>query len=352
MNKGKKIMIGLALLFFSILMVGSAYIYVTRSSAKRDTAYSRSDFLWGATVRPFATTQPNEELKIGDLKSQFGFVQDLFADRSVVRANIEEDTKANDALVAMKEKYNTKLYLILEQVKDFNQDIDYEAAARQFAQPIVEKYKGKVDYYQLSNELTGVVYQQPGEGGETLDAGYGLNMNKKRYENVRTYVLTMSEIIRETDPNAKIVITGHWVLIKPIQDLINDGVQADIIGWNWGPDMGEQAGVKDIDHYGKMDLPQIASDMGKKFWIVEANYTDGSANKSEVKQANYIRKLAKSSYDNPLIGAYMHYILTDSLDDGPAGQLGLVKIGKNKNGGYSFAAKKPAYYGLKSIAKN
>jgi hypothetical protein len=334
-------------------MVGVAYIYVNYFSTKPETqvpTYLRDDFLWGATVRPYATSSVGQAFKSDDLEKQFQYLDDLFGTRSIVRANIESDMATNDSVVALNEKYGSDLYLIMEQIKDFNQDIDYAGAARRFTLPIVERYAGKVKYYQLSNELSGVVYQQPGETGETIDAGYGLKMNKKRYENVRNYALAMSKTIRQIDPDAKIVITGHWVLIKPIQDLIDDGVQADIIGWNWGPDMGEQAGIKDIDNYGRMDLPQIAADMGKKFWIVEANSNDGSYNKTESKQANYIRKLAKNSYSNPLIGAYMHYILTDSLDEGPAGALGLVKIKADKNGIYSFANKKPAYSALKSVA--
>ena len=169
----------------------------------------------------------------------------------------------NDQLVKNKEKYGLRLYLILEEIKDFDQNINYEKSASDFAQKIVARYKGKVDYYQLSNELSGVVYAEPSEPGEKLDAGYGLVMNKNRYEHVRRYATTLSREIRRLDPNAKIVITGHWVLINPVLELIKDGGQADIIGWNWGTGMGEIPGVKNIDNYAMMDIPKMAKSKGK-----------------------------------------------------------------------------------------
>ena len=150
---------------------------------------SGRNFVWGATVRPYILTNDNRPYNPNDLDRQFEIIKDLFPN-GCVRANIEGDMAINDQLVKNKEKYGLRLYLILEEIKDFDQNINYEKSASDFAQKIVARYKGKVDYYQLSNELSGVVYAEPSEPGEKLDAGYGLVMNKNRYEHVRRYATT------------------------------------------------------------------------------------------------------------------------------------------------------------------
>jgi len=217
-----------------------------------------ANFAWGATVRPYILIKNISQFKPSDVEKQFAYVKDLFPVGGVVRANIEADPYVNDLLVEYAQKYDLRLYLILEEIKDFNPEIDYRQKANDLAERIVARYKGKVDYYQLSNELSGVVYYHPTDKGEKLDAGYGLSMDKNRYNHVLEYTKQLSLKIRELDPDAKIIISGHWVLIKPITDLLKDGVQADIIGWNWGSGLSDQPAIKDIDNYGNMDIPRIA----------------------------------------------------------------------------------------------
>lgn len=339
---------GLTLLVISIAVlagiVGGKYLLSKKVGADSPQKSSR-EFVWGATIRAYALADNDHAFSQDSFSQQFKFITDIFAKNGCVRANVEKDVAMNDLTVKMAKENNLKLYFVMEDIKDFNQDIDYASAAREFTSKIVPRYKGDVQYYQLSNELSGVVYSQPGEKGEAIDAGYGLKMNKKRYENVKTYTKAMSEYIRENDPNAKIVISGHWVLIDPIVKLIKDGVQADIIGWNWGSGISDDPGVKQIDNYGTMDLPKIASDLNKQFWIVEANKDDGSMNGKEVEQASYIEMLSQKAYQNPMISGYFHFILTDTVEPGPVGQQGLVKV---QNG--QFGTKKKAYSRLKAVA--
>jgi len=315
-------------------------------------ALQGKQFVWGATVRPFVIRKPNEPFNRDSIDKQFKYVKDLFPVNGCVRANIEGDPKINDILVENAQKYNLQLYLILEEIKDFNPDINYEQKAADLAQKIVARYKGKVAYYQLSNELSGVVFSQPNEKGETMDGGYGLKIDKNRYEHVKRYAIALSKAIRSLDPDAKIVISGHWVLIKPILQLINEGVSADIIGWNWGTSLGEEAGSKNIDNYGLMDIPKMAKAAGKDFMIIEANRDDGSMNGKESEQASYIKKLSQSAYNNPNISGYFHFILTDGIENQPGSYLGLIKVKQDQNGSFVFGELKPSYNILRNFAAN
>lgn len=339
---------GLILIVLSLaVLIGVGSVRLMKGTkAEADTVRQKTrDFVWGATIRPYALTGGGEPFTQESLVQQFELMSDLFPKSGCVRANVEKDMAINDLVVENAKQNNLKLMLVLEDIKDFNQNIDYPASAREFASKFVPKYKGEVQYYQLSNELSGVVYSKPEDRGETLDAGYGLKMDKKRYENVRAYTKAMGEYIRENDQNAKIVISGHWVLIDPIVKLIEDGVQADIIGWNWGSGISDNPGIKQIDNYGTMDLPKVASDLKKEFWIIEANRDDGSMNGKESDQADYIEMISRKAYQNPKISGYLHFVLTDMEEPGAVGQLGLVKV---KDG--QFGQKKKAYSSLKNVA--
>ena len=309
-------------------------------------------FVWGATVRPFVIRKHNEPFNRDSIDKQFKYVKDLFPINGCVRANIEGEAQINDILVENAQKYNLQLYLILEEIKDFNPDINYEQKAADLAQKIVARYKGKVAYYQLSNELSGVVFSQPNEKGETVDGGYGLKIDKNRYEHVKRYTIALSQAVRTLDPDAKIVITGHWVLIKPVLQLISEGVSADIIGWNWGTSLGEEAGIKNVDGYGLVDIPKMAKAAGKDFMVIEANRDDGSMGGKESEQASYIRKLTQTAYNNPDISGYFHFILTDGIDDQPGSYLGLVKVKQDQTGSFVFGELKPSYNILRNFAAN
>lgn len=301
---------------------------------------------WGATIRPYATGDDPLE----SINKQYSLIKELFPNDVCVRANIETDMDVNDKLVEAKEQYSTRLYLILEEDLDFNKSDDYEGKAKALAQKIVGRYKGKVEYYQIMNEVTGTIYSKASDNGEKLDAGYGLTVDKTRYDNVTTYAKALSAEIRSIDPRARIILTGNWVLVDPVLSMLEDGVDTDIIGWNWGSGLSNEPGIIDIDEYGTLDIPAKVAAVGKKFWLVEANKDDGSYDGKDQEQATYIKTLATAARDADNVQGYFHFTLTDLLEEGPAGALGLVELTKGTDGSYTFAPKKPAFDILSQVA--
>jgi len=330
----------------SIIMVARskqpAKVAPTASVTLDDTS-----MIWGATIRPYALGGRAEY----STEKQFQFVTELFPKGACVRANVETNMVVNDLLVAMKQKYKTKLYLVLEEDMEFDSKQNYAKKAQAFADKFVTRYKGQIEYYQLMNEVTGVVFSKADDKGEKLDAGYGLTMDKTRYENVLAYTKALSVAIRKIDPKAQIVISGNWVLLNPVLQLIRDGVDVDIVGWNWGSGASDKPGFVKIDKYGTLNMPSKVHSLGKKFWIVESNRDDGSMGGKEKDQADYITKLANATKKDRYISGYFHFILTDTSESGPAGQLGLIKV-TQKDGKWSFGAKKPAFSTLQKVASN
>lgn len=334
-----------------LIVAATPFIIYANKAGKLSNIQTRffplKDYImtWGATIRPYTLGSDPQQ----SIDQQFKFITELFPKNVCVRANIEPDMAVNDMLVNAKEKYNTRLYLILEENIDFNQTQNYEEKAQLLADKIVSRYKGKVEYYQLMNEVTGVIFSKADDKGEKIDAGYGLTVDKVRYDNVLTYTKALSEAVRKADPHARIILTGNWVLIDPVLSLVKSGVDTDIIGWNWGSGLSDKPGIIDIDNYGTLDIPAKVKEMGKKFWLIEANRDDGSYKGKETEQAQYIQTLATAARDNTDVQGYFHFTLTDSTEEGAAGALGLIKIQKS-GAGWAFDGKKPAFDTLKQVA--
>jgi hypothetical protein len=303
------------------------------------------DKIWGATLRPYATGQVK-----GSLDLQFALLTQLFKDGVCARANIEKDMTVNDQIVSLKEQYNTRLLLILEEKIDFNQDQDYKKMANDLAEKIVTRYKGKVEYYQLMNEVTGVMYSKSEDTGPKFDAGYGLTVDQKRYNNIALYTKTLNNAIKKIDPKAKTILSGHWVLIDPVLSLVKGGVDVDIIGWNWGSGLSDKPGIKTVDKFGIMNIPQKVASIHRKFWLIEANKDDGSYGGKEQEQADYIKTLATAVRDSTNVQGYFHFTLTDTTEEGPAGALGLVTIKKTGSKSWEIDKAKPAFTVLRDVA--
>ncbi len=332
----------------SLFVLATPFIIINRNKTQVSIPEVKVEpaMLWGATVRPFAIDDTG-----GTIEEQYNYLQDLFGDDFVVRANVEKNNSINDLLVDTKDDYNARLYFVLEEDINFNDtSTDFEARANEFAQRIVSRYIGRVEYYQLMNEVSGVMVTQPDDTGEQLDAGYGLTVDKTRYDNVLTYTKALSQQVRDLDPNAKILISGHWILIDPVLSLINDGLDVDIVGWNWNSTMSDKPGIMEVDGYGIVNIPEKVTNAGKIFWIAEGYRADGSTDGKEAEQAEYVGELARSSRDNEEVRAFLHFTLTDLDEDGPDRNYGLVSIKETSANNWIFGPVKPVYNVLKQIA--
>lgn len=330
-----------------LIIVAVAALFIVLSLGKIKAAREdvrAKQLQWGAVIRPFAIEKADP---FETTKKQFDLLEDLGA--NAVRANIESNDELNDFIVAEAKKRNIEVVLILEKHDvDYNDSGDFTAEGASFAKPYVERYKGKVNYYQLTNEITGTTFRQPGDSGPTLRNRDGSLFDATRYANVRDFIKGESDMVAKIDPKAKRIISGNSNLVDIFQMIKDDGVKYEIIGWDWYSDLGDNVANKEID--GKaFNYPEFAKSLGKEFWLVEVNRNDGSFEGKEKEQAEYIAKMADNAWSNNVGGFFVH-MLTDfqPLHDQGIGHLGLVNLKENANGPWEIGGAKPAFNAYKA----
>ena len=311
----------------------------------------KSQKIIGATIRPFAlSTESVHGDPLTTIDQEMEFLLKLGANS--VRFNDEPASGVTAYAVDSAIKNKIKPVLILEPMDapvDFNDNaVDFYSLGYSYAKKMALKFKGKVKYYQLSNEVSGTTAWKAGDSGEQLTNRFNLKYNKNRYVNLRDYLIGMSQGVSEVDPTAKKIISGHWVLVDVIKYLIKDGVDFDIVGWDWYSDMGYDVRNRTTDEGYKLDLAGTIKSWGKEFWLIEVNREGGSFGGKEKEQAEYIQKFATSTLADEDVKGFFVFALTDNLIDvgNPASSLGLIK---GDRATLNFSEYKPAFMALQKV---
>lgn len=311
---------------------------------------------WGAVIRPFALDvagQPTTWQK--GIPEQLDLVKAMGG--TLIRANVESNIGVMDAVVNGARERNLDVLLILEVAGDnpvLKNEIKNEqlyTMGKDLGREWASRYKGKVAYYQLANEVSGTAARRPEDKGPTLDNRYDLKFDKNRAERVAEYERGLADGVKQGDSNAKRMITGHWVLVDIIPYLIEKGVNFEIVGWDWYSDMGIDPAKTHIDDQPDLDLPGTFIALGKDFWLAEVNKEAGSFKGTAGKQAEYLKSVANVVAASPAIQGMVVHMLPDMASEQgeDTGELGLVPVTQSSDKTWSFGTPKPAYTALREI---
>ena len=339
-------------IIFTTGIVFLFWININKWTNMNYSTSKESEFLWGATVRPYALEKTH-----AGYDAQKTFDQELSylkeVNANTVRINLESDWTLNDYMINKINGNNFRSVVVLEESQDFNQEANYENRGYNYGKSIAERYKGKITYYQMLNEVTGVTFRKASDTGPTIDNRYGFKFDENRLKNVKDYLKGMSRAIKEYDPSAKRIISGNWILVDSIKYLIDNGVDFETVGWNWSTGLGEDITNKKIDEGGIFNLPEIIKGWGKDLLIIEFNQDDGSYNNTEIKQAEYFQKFLFNHNNLVNLSGILVFTLTDTNEAGPTGSLGLIHITENSlDGQYMFDSKKPSFEVFKNAIKD
>lgn len=367
MNKKNNLNIYVVILII-ILLVGALFIYIesknlsnipivvkvndTINDVKNSVGITSKNKLsgWevGAWTNAYAAN-PGEKFDQNVFDNQINALKELGINH--LRTNFEHngDTPtlwANNLLVESAEKNNWDLTFIVEHpFQDFFQEASYESGY-EWGKKVGSSYAGKVDYYQLANEVSGTI----------IESGNGLkkeDYNQEKYEILKNYLVGLREGIYESDPNAKFIVSAHWICLAVIDMLIEDGLEFDVIGWNWYSEMGDNLSNKPIDEGEPLDIPGLLGRYGKPFWIVELNQSGGDM-EGEEKQANFFERILENSYKSGDISGIFVYRFADTIcteGDQPTSHLGIIKdrTSDKTKSGCNISDPKDAYYVLQDF---
>lgn len=301
----------LVVLIVLIVIGGGGYFIWNKYFNKITASNYKEPFMWGVTMRPAALGRYN--LKIW--RDQLEYAQDL----GVKHARIVWDFNAvyngkNDAFKFHDEVIDEMEKAGVSPVIAFDADpgmfvVDdpyYDGYSKGFQ--IASHYKGKVKFYQLSNEVSSV----PLKGGE-FSGEKEEHYDTEKYQKTIAWLKGASEGVKKADAKAYRMICGHW-LNTAFFDMINrDKIDYDIIGWDWYGDMdmmGEKKledGTMLVDRLKKFNKPVIIAEINQK-----PEGKDGQDGQDEEKQAEFISNMAEWAYNSGVIKGFIVLELIDS----------------------------------------
>lgn len=352
--------------------VGGIYIgLLTENRAQNENIPEKSArevFAWGVNTSPYQIDgyYPKTALRQIDLMKKLGV--------NTVRMMLERDVQLDPFKITYHEKYNDDF---INKLNEANLDValvldgdiigtakpgfDQEAEGYKLGSYAASRYQGKVKYYQISNEITGTVVKpsDPEFKGELMEGKYGLQYSADRYRSALGWLSGMSKGIRECDPEAKIIVSGHWILYDIVERMIKEGLDFDILGWAWYSTDGLDITSKEIEGQ-NVNLFRILNGLGKSVWIIESNYDHGSYNESdpnqgEIDQAQFFQEFLDRNLKLGLFKGYFVYSMFDDpsfASKAPErdGHWGLVSVTKGSGGHPDFTPKK-AYSTYQHIIK-
>ena len=364
-NKYSKVLI--AVLIICIAIVAGVYIGL-RSAGNTEngevatgnqTTPKNNQFAWGVNTSIYQVDGYVEETA----QRQIDIIKKLGVNtvRMTYERSIELEPfsinyysdKYNDDFVDRLNSADIDIAMIIDGdiIGTAESEIDQEKEGYKLGQHVASRYKGKVKYYQIGNEITGTTVKpsDPEFKGETFEGELGLSYSVSRYKSALGWLKGMSKAIRESDPDAQIVVSGHWVLYDVIEKMIDEGLDFDILGWAWYSEDGLD--ITKRDHQGQdINLFETLNSFGKKVWVIESNqhrgsYGDGDSAKGELEQSEFIRNFIDYNYQKKLFIGYFVYTLFDNpafadKQDGQDAHWGLVAVSESATGSPIFTEKK------------
>lgn len=341
------------IILLALIIGGGGGYFVYSKYFKNQAAFSTSPsrivtaqnykepFQWGINVNP----SPVRNYSLEMWTKQMKYVNDLGCGwiRLVYGANISNRLEIFDEMVNDADKRNIQVLLSLDSTEPVQTISNPYDDGYKVAKEVAEHYKGKIKYYQILNEIGGTVVKGPEYGGEEES-----DIDNQKYNQVKEWSKGAIEAIRKIDPDAYIVIDSFWTHYKVIEMLVRDGIEFDILGWNWYSDMKMMGDKKLAD--GSLLVDKLKS-FGKPIILAEVNGAPINGRVNENSQAQFIQDMADWAYNSGIInGFYVHELVdiapTPTREEG---YFGLIKFKKASDGGYTYGDLKKAYGTYKEL---
>jgi hypothetical protein len=222
------------------------------------------------------------------------------------------------------------------------EQVDGEAFA--YATALIQRYKGRIHYWELSNELDSFCILMKGDmmpNGKIYPYGAPSGWDpaqivEKRYQVALATLRGLSRGIRSVDPTARLIVnSGGWLHVGFLDRLQRDKLDYDIVGWHWYSDYGD---IRKVE--GKPLLDHLAS-YRKPIWITEGNYRPRKDERDDDKpQADYLQAaLTDFSGLYPIVQAYCVYTLLNKPGEGAYGVVNMEKTADS----WQVGKPKPAF---------
>lgn len=210
------------------------------------------------------------------------------------------------------------------------------------ASKLAKRYP-QVSYFQMGNE-PGNHALKPNWSGATEES-----YEDAKYAAVSAWLKGASNAITANNKSAKKMITGNWLGAAFFEKLVEDGLQFEIIGWDWFGETANNIITAKADEDNVPILDRLAK-LKKDIWLTEC----GISGKNEKDQATYLSNFVKETSQKDYVKAIFVGVFFDQSHlAGTDGQYdGIYSIISSGTDKFTFGEPKQAYQTFKQIISN
>ncbi|MCQ2450010.1 MAG: glycosyl hydrolase 53 family protein [Clostridia bacterium] len=173
---------------------------------------------------------------------------------------------------------------------------------------------GKIDYIQMENELDVYFAQQVASYGGYFGNGDSIsNYPQDDLKRVCNNLKNASAAIRDADSDVRIVINAGWMHYGMFQYFQNEGLDYDILGWDWYTDMSSNFLGQGKTAFGIYDT--LDSMFHKPIIICETNtWNNGPVDEDDPAAWDGLVKICEDAYSKPNVIGCIFYQMCDQLN--------------------------------------
>ena len=229
------------------------------------------DFVVGVAGAPGGAFYTGYGGSDADIERQIHLAAEMGA--RIYRMPSESNNDVVEKVITLCEKYGIEVLLVIHSDKHTEESTVVK----------VKRFKGRVKYYQVDNEMSGIALRSYSLTGTDI-SHFGMSTQIPRPGDAMCLDIRVNKainnikIIRAEDPNAKILINGlgvHYAFLDyAFARFAQEGVDIDLLGWDWYSHRENNRGVHPsaIDGFNSI-AKYIYDNYGKDIIICEYNMT-------------------------------------------------------------------------------
>lgn len=317
----------------------------TSSKTKKVTLENYKEaFQWGINVYP---SEP-QRYTLEGWREQMKAVSELGTGwiRLGYDSNTTNRLQENNDRVKAAEASNLQVFLVLDSTSPVDKVSNPYQDGFQVASEAVSNFKGRIKYYEVLNEIGGTTIKKDGGYSGEKES----DVDPKVYAQVRDWSKGAVDAIKKNDSQAYIVVDSYWTHYAVIDMLVRDGLDFDILGWNWYSDM-KMLGERKLED-GTLLVDKLKS-YNKPLILMEVNAVVNKNKIDENEQSDYIQAMSDWAYKSGFVkGLYVSGLVDSPKTAQKEGCLcGIIGYKKSSSGSYILGDPKKAYYTFQEIIK-
>lgn len=221
---------------------------------------------------------------------------------SHLRINYEPyGDEINDDFINRVAKTGIEPVLIVESPWPLHQIFEKEnyQSGYNLGKRVASRYQNKIKYFQVANEVSGIAIKPRHPGNKFSD--YDL----AKYQIMRDWLKGLADGIRAGNPQAQRIVSSNWIATAVIDEIIKDGVEFEIIGWDWFSEMGENPTGKILDDGTVLDIPGHFANSGKNFGLLNSIGQPDPIRTTKRNRPNSYAGFGKQLKTHPMCMAYL-----------------------------------------------